>query len=116
MSSAPGISVSTKCTSLEIKTSPVIGSQHFQLVVNRISKKYTLPGLGLKGRSLVLLHMSIGSAAKDMKMGESDYRRLHRESYSRVQQRGIDLECAGSRGPKLSWKMRMGEEGSDTFI
>src|SRR3984885_15983152 len=39
------------------------------LVINRISKEDTLPGLGLERATLVLLHMRICPAAKDTEMG-----------------------------------------------
>jgi hypothetical protein len=40
------------------------------LIVNRVSKEYALPGLGLKGSALVFLHMGIGPAPKDTEVGD----------------------------------------------
>ena len=55
------------------------------LIIDRITEEDTLPGLGLEGVALVLLHMGIGPAAKDMVF---NCRRLHRVFCLRQQRRG----------------------------
>ena len=40
------------------------------LIIERVPKEYTLPGLGLEWVMLVLLHMGIGLAAKDTEVGD----------------------------------------------
>src|ERR1700676_4831969 len=92
------------------------------LIVNRVSKEYALPGLGLKGSALVSLHMGIGPAPKDTKVGHRGFLTIEgfKGSLPSDSRGGGAIESVQETGesftPEFGRQMRVREERSNTFI